>query len=55
MEGPTLDWMRERADSIDAAICGSVQIRTDEGVFNRLLFVKPDGAFHFYDKRHLFR
>jgi omega-amidase len=55
MEGPTLDWMRERADSIDAAICGSVQIRADEGVFNRLLFVKPDGEFHFYDKRHLFR
>jgi omega-amidase len=55
MEGPTLDWMRERADSIDAAICGSVQIRADGGVFNRLLFVKPDGEFHFYDKRHLFR
>jgi len=47
--------MRERADSIDAAICGSVQIRADGGVFNRLLFVKPDGEFHFYDKRHLFR
>jgi len=55
MEGPTLAWMRERADSIDAAICGSVQIRADGGVFNRLLFVKPDGEFHFYDKRHLFR
>jgi omega-amidase len=55
MEGPTLDWMRERADSIDAAICGSVQIRTEEGVFNRLMFVKPDGEFHTYDKRHLFR
>jgi predicted amidohydrolase len=55
MEGPTLDWMRERAGSIDAAICGSVQIRTEEGVFNRLMFVKPDGKFHTYDKRHLFR
>jgi omega-amidase len=55
MEGPTVDWLRERATSIDAAICGSVQLRTADGVFNRLLFVKPDGEVQHYDKRHLFR
>jgi predicted amidohydrolase len=55
MEGPTVDWLRERAASIDAAICGSVQLRTADGVYNRLLFVRPDGDVQHYDKRHLFR
>lgn len=55
MDGPTVQWMRERADSIDAAVCGSVQIRDGGGIFNRLLFVEPDGEVHTYDKRHLFR
>ena len=55
MEGPTVDWLRQQAESIDAAICGSVQIRAEQGVFNRMLFVKPDGEVRSYDKRHLFR
>jgi predicted amidohydrolase len=55
MDGPTVEWLRRQADSIDAAICGSVQIRDGEGVFNRMLFVKPDGEVQTYDKRHLFR
>lgn len=55
MEGPTVEWLRQQAHSIDAAVCGSVQIRAGDGVFNRLVFVKPDGELHTYDKRHLFR
>ena len=55
MDGPTVEWMRGQAVRIGAAVTGSVQLRTDEGVFNRLLFATPDGALHTYDKRHLFR
>ena len=55
MEGPTIAWLREQAKAIDAAICGSVQIRDGDGVYNRLCFVTPDGALSTYDKRHLFR
>lgn len=55
MDGPTVHWMRERADSVDAAVCGSVQIRDAGGIFNRVLFVTPDGEVRTYDKRHLFR
>ena len=55
-DGPTLAWMRAQARALDAAVCGSVQIRADEGdVYNRLFFVTPDGAVQRYDKRHLFR
>jgi predicted amidohydrolase len=60
MDGPTVAWLRERARGLDAAITGSVQLRVGEGaasdnVFNRLLFVTPDGEVRHYDKRHLFR
>ncbi len=54
MDGPTVEWMREQARVLDAAICGSVQLRDDGKVYNRLLFVTPDGQVQAYDKRHLF-
>ncbi len=55
MDGPTVAWIKVQAKQLDAAVCGSVQLRTDEGVFNRLLFATPDGGLQTYDKRHLFR
>ena len=55
MDGPTVAWLREQSRKLNAAITGSVQIRTDEGVFNRLFFATPDGGLKHYDKRHLFR
>lgn len=55
MDGPTVRWIREQAVALDAAVTGSVQLRTDEGVFNRLLWATPDGELQYYDKRHLFR
>ncbi|MBS3896340.1 amidohydrolase [Silanimonas sp.] len=65
MQGPTVAWIREQARSLDAAVCGSVQLRIDAvqaaeegilpGVYNRLLFALPDGGLVHYDKRHLFR
>ena len=55
MDGPTVAWIREQASLLDAAVTGSVQLRTEEGVFNRLLWATPDGQLQYYDKRHLFR
>ena len=55
MDGPTLAWLREQARALGAAITGSVQLRVDGKVYNRLLFVRADGAVTHYDKRHLFR
>ncbi|RZA12594.1 MAG: amidohydrolase [Lysobacteraceae bacterium] len=54
MDGPTVAWIREQAARLDAAVTGSVQLRTGEGVFNRMLFATPDGGLVHYDKRHLF-
>lgn len=55
MEGPTVAWIREQSAQLDAAVTGSVQLRTAGGVFNRMLFATPDGGLQQYDKRHLFR
>ena len=55
MDGPTVAWLRAQARALDAAITGSVQLRVAGNVYNRLLFVTPDGKVQHYDKRHLFR
>lgn len=60
MDGPTVAWLHEQSQRLGAAIVGSVQIREGDGthssgVFNRLIFVTPDGSLAHYDKRHLFR
>src|SRR5690606_24860457 len=60
MDGPTVAWIREQARHLDAAVCGSAQLRVGAGaqsdkVYNRLLFATPDGGVQHYDKRHLFR
>ena len=55
MDGPSVAWMRAQAARLGAALCGSVQLRVDGSVFNRLLWVAPDGTLQHYDKRHLFR
>ncbi len=55
MDGPTVQWMREQAAALDAAIYGSLVITSESGITNRGLFVCPDGTVTHYDKRHLFR
>lgn len=51
----TLKWMLEQASTHHFAITGSFMVEENGKHFNRLYFVEPDGRFHFYDKRHLFR
>lgn len=51
-----LTWMQRMAAATDAAITGSTPVQTDITTFrNRLYFVRPDGTYTIYDKRHLFR
>lgn len=52
--GPTLNWMKEMAKRSQAAITGSVIITENEKYYNRLFFVKPDGSYVHYNKRHTF-
>jgi predicted amidohydrolase len=54
MDGPTVDWMRERCREHDCALAGSVVITEGGQRFNRMLLVTPEGVLAHYDKRHLF-
>ena len=50
----TLPWLQDLSRQLDCAITGSLPVRSHGSIFNRLLFVTPDGSAHIYDKRHLF-
>lgn len=54
MFGPTFEWLLAVAKKTDAAVAGSFICKEAEQFYNRLLFVRPDGTFRYYDKRHLF-
>ncbi|KAA9333447.1 amidohydrolase [Hymenobacter busanensis] len=54
-DGPTLAWMRDLAAKRDAVITGSAMVHEDGHFYNRLLWVRPNGSYSHYDKRHLFR
>lgn len=59
----SLKWMQQKANAINAAVCGSVATKAEDGTFrNRFYFVKPQASqadvepqvTEFYDKHHLF-
>ena len=55
MDGPGLTWLADTAARTGAVICGSLIIEEDDRYYNRLVWMRPDGTFSSYDKRHLFR
>jgi len=55
MAGPSVAWLQEQARALGAVVTGSMVIREQGQVFNRLLWAAPDGELQHYDKRHLFR
>jgi predicted amidohydrolase len=46
--------MANQAKRINAVITGSLIIKENGNYFNRLIWMRPDGSFETYDKRHLF-
>lgn len=55
LNSPTLVWMQQQAQALNAAVTGSTVYQTDQGNLNRLWFVTPQGDTNHYDKVHLFR
>lgn len=54
-EGQSLVWMQRMARELGGAVCGSVAIEEENGsCYNRFYFVRPNGVYESYDKRHLF-
>jgi omega-amidase len=55
MDGQTVKWMKELAQSRQALVMGSLIIEESGSYYNRMVSCLPDGQIHTYDKRHLFR
>ncbi|MDU1904823.1 MAG: amidohydrolase [Dysgonomonas sp.] len=53
-DSDTLFWMKDMAKKKNAAIAGSVATHENGKYYNRFYFVKPDGSYTTYNKRHLF-
>lgn len=53
--GPASQWMSKKAAELDSVVCGSLIIKESGYYYNRMIWMRPDGSFESYDKRHLFR
>ncbi|MDF1574210.1 MAG: amidohydrolase [Bacteroidales bacterium] len=55
-DGKAVRWLLRMAREKQCHMSGSLIFREKDGrIYNRLLWVSPDGIQGFYDKRHLFR
>ncbi len=54
MDGPTVQWMADQASALDAVVTGTLMIEEGGRFFNRLIWMRPNGTYDHYDKRHLF-
>lgn len=54
MDGSAVVWMKEKANNLNAVITGSLILEEDGNYYNRVIWMRPDGTFDRYDKRHLF-
>jgi predicted amidohydrolase len=54
MGSTTMQWMQQQARKYEAVVTGSLIIKENDRFYNRLIWMRPDGTFEQYDKRHLF-
>jgi len=54
MNGKTMQWMENIARQYNCVVTGSLIITNKEKHYNRLIWMRPDGTYQHYDKRHLF-
>lgn len=53
--GRAYQWMQQQASRHQAVVTGSLVVQVGDTYFNRLVWMRPDGCYVEYDKRHLFR
>jgi predicted amidohydrolase len=53
--GRSTQWLADTAADLGCDVAGSLIFFEAGCYFNRLIWMRPDGSFDYYDKRHLFR
>lgn len=51
----TFKWLQQQAARTQAAVTGSYIVQENRNFYNRFIVMFPDGSYHTYDKKHLFR
>lgn len=54
IDGKSLNWLKYYSEYYETAIYASVPVKDGLKFYNRAYFVRPNGTFEFYDKRHIF-
>ncbi len=54
MGARTMNWMLEQAKKFGSVVTGSIIVKEGKKFYNRLIWMRPDGTYEYYDKRHLF-
>lgn len=54
IDGKSMQWMARMAQTINTVIAGSLIIKEENNYYNRLIWMRPNCSYQFYDKRHLF-
>ncbi len=49
------EWLQKKATELDKIITGSLLTGENGKYYNRMFWMRPDGSFEYYDKRHLFQ
>ena len=49
MDGKTLTWMKTFSEKKQTVLCGSVMIEDNGNIYNRLLWVEPNGRVLHYE------
>ena len=58
MDGSAMQWLKKMADLQNCVITGSLMLYEEQDgekkYYNRLIWMRPDGDYEKYDKKHLF-
>lgn len=53
-DGPTMQWMHQKAQELNVVICGTFLLEMNSHYHNSLVWMRPDGSYELYHKRHTF-
>ena len=54
MNGSAVNWMKRIASKKNCSVSGTVMIKENNNIYNRLIWVSRNGKCQYYDKCHLF-
>lgn len=53
-DGTTMQWLRQQAEKTQAVVCTTFPLEKEGHYYNSLVWMRPDGTYELYFKRHTF-